>query len=163
VKVCELCSTYISARRGAALLLFCACAAAPVRLRQPLTSGLRPLLGEWRCAGGASWSFTPDLGGAFVEQRYREKDYLLKGEIGWDEEAERLTADAAASDGTSETGSAGNWDGDELTFFGVIRDGERRVNFRRTFRTTPGGIEWRLELQQDGEFKPALHATCTRN
>jgi hypothetical protein len=146
-----------------ALLLLCACAAAPARLKQPLLSGLRPLLGEWRCAGGASWSFTSDLGGAFVEQRYREKDYLLKGEIGWDEEGERLTSEAAASDGTSETGSAGNWDGDELTFSGVLRDGDRRVSFRRVFRTTPGGITFRLELQQDGEFTPALQADCTRN
>ena len=46
---------------------------------------------------------------------------------------------------------------------GVIRDGDRRVNFRRIFRTTPSGIEWRLELQQDGEFRPALQASCTRN
>jgi len=144
-------------------MLLCACAAAPVRLKQPLSSGLRPLLGEWRCNDGASWSFAPDLGGAFVELRYREKEYQLKGEIGWDEEGERLVAEAAASDGTTETASAGNWDGDELTFFGVLRDGDRRVNFRRIFRATANGIEVRFELQQDGDFATPLQQSCLRN
>jgi hypothetical protein len=144
-------------------MLLAACAAAPVRLKQPLAAGLRPLLGEWRCAGGASWSFAPDLGGAFVEQRYREQEYQLKGEIGWDDEGERLTSDAASSDGTTETASAGNWDGDELTFSGVLRDGERRLIFRRIFRITAGGMTFRLELQQDGEFTPVLQASCARN
>lgn len=139
------------------------CASAPVRLKQPLLSGLRPLLGEWTCTGGSSWSFRPDLGGAFVEQRYREQAYELKGEIGWDEDGERLFAEAAASDGTSETSSAGNWDGDELTFTGALRDGERRVNFRRVFRKTAAGMSFRFELQQDGDFTPALQASCARN
>jgi hypothetical protein len=144
-------------------ILLCACAAAPLRLRQPLSSGLRPLLGEWRCTGGASWSFAPDLGGAFVEQRYRQEEYQLKGEIGWDEESERLVAEAAMSDGTTETASAGNWDGDELAFYGVLRDGDRRVNFRRVFRATPAGVSVRLELQQEGDYATAQEESCTRN
>ena len=143
--------------------MLAACASAPVRLQQPLASGLRPLLGAWRCTDGASWSFSPDLGGAFVEVRYREGDYALQGQIGWNEDDERLFCEAAASDGSAESSGAGAWDGDELTFFGSLRDGASRTPFRRVFRATPAGLQVRFELQQDGEFAPAHEESCARN
>lgn len=154
-------------RAGLVYLIFIfACASAPpARLSQPLRSGLRQLLGEWNCAAKdgtrARWRFAPDLGGAFVEALYREPGYELKGHIGWDEDAERLIAGFADSEGAAETESAGDWNGDELTFNGTLRDGDRRLNFRRIFRSTPSGFDWRLEVQQDTDYAAVVEQSCT--
>ncbi len=150
--------------------LLAACVIVPTpRLSGPLRSQLRPLLGDWRCAGKDSaqsrWSFAPDLGGAFVLARYQQQGpeaLLVAGHIGWDEDAERLFETLSASDGTSESGSAGDWDGDELVFSATLRDGDRRLKLRRVFRTTPQGFDWRLEVQQDKEWSPVVEESCQR-
>ena len=140
---------------GWSVTVLCACAVAqPLLLGGPLRSQLRPLLGEWQCAGKDSgrsrWSFAPDLGGAFVQARYQQQGPLglqVSGQIGWDEDAERLVATFFASDETLETGSAG----------------DRRFQVRRVFRTTPQGFDWRLEAQQDKEWTKVFEESCRRD
>ena len=151
-------------------IILAACAAAPPRLGAPLRAQLRPLLGDWRCVGKdgvpARWTFAPDLGGAFVSVRYAQQGpepLQLAGHLGWDEDAGRLTAGFAASDGTTETGSAGDWDGDELVFFSTLRAGDARLQLRRIFQTTSHGFDWRLEVQQDKAWLPLSEASCQPN
>jgi len=141
--------------------------APPRQKPAPALGELRPLLGSWECKGKqrlapgsaelptrSTWTFAQELDGfwvsvALTQLQTPQNPHPVKalGHLGYDDEQDRFVAGLALNDGSSEQLGSPGWEGDQLILSGQYRQGDDRLNFRRIFERSGGGLQISLELQ----------------
>lgn len=144
---------------------------------------LKPLLGNWKCAGrqlahaelgaehvvAATLQVKPEADGfwrAFTYEEKKGKDgrgLKVFGVMGWDAQAKRFTRTAFSSVGTSETAISTGWTGQTMVWTGEIVGPTSRYPYRVVFtKRSDKEISQVVELNSSGLWSPFSDVHCNR-